>query len=360
MTDEHQLPEQSGDGDGDGDGRSVVAPAGGRRPVRLRDIADLVGVDVSTVSRVLNNSTRASVRPDTRRRILEAASRLGYQPNTAARSLKAARSMTIGLFVPSLFNVAYASIAAGADERASTTGYALTVLSGSVGERMAALNGRLDGLLLANATAESPLPPGLDPTLPVLLVNRGEAGRAPSLTVDDEAGSVTATDYLISLGHTRIAHAAGPQNTDTARRRRLGFVAALERAGIPLDERVIAEAPYTEAGGYASTLRLLALEPKPTAIVASTLTVAIGAMAAIRRSGLAIPGDVSIVGYDDVSLAAYLDPPLTTVRMPLREMGSHAVDMLIDLIAGRPVDSTRLDIPPELIVRASAAPPRHG
>jgi LacI family transcriptional regulator len=331
-----------------------------RRPVRLRDIADLVGVDVSTVSRVLNSSSQVAVRPETRRRIFEAATRLGYRPNSAARSLKTARSMTIGLLVPNLFNVAYAAIAQGADERAAATGYALTVLSGSVSERISALNGRIDGLLVATATADTPVPPGVDPGLPVLLVNRAERGAAPSVTVNDEAGISMATDYLVSLGHTQIGHVAGPQNTDTARRRRQGFLETMRGAGLAVDEGLIAEGPYTEAGGYAATLRLLAHDPRPTALVASTLTVAIGAMAAVRRSGLQIPTDVSVVGYDDVPLAAYLDPPLTTVRMPLREMGGHAVDMLIGLIEGRRVDSVKLDIPPELIVRGSAGPPSRG
>jgi LacI family transcriptional regulator len=194
-------------------------------------------------------------------------------------------------------------------------------------------------------------------TMRAVLINRREAGSIPSVTVDDEMGAAQATKYLIELGHRRLGHVAGPQNTDTARRRKAGFVESLLANGLPLEERWVAQGPYSESGGYSAALRILKRKPRPTALFATNLMTTIGAMAAIRRLGLRIPGDISIVGYDDSPLAMYLEPPLTTVRMPLREMGAHAVDVLLSVIAGEKVDDVMLDIPPELVVRGSAAAP---
>jgi LacI family transcriptional regulator len=325
--------------------------------VRLRDVAELARVDISVVSRTLNDHPRLSIRPETRQRILDAAAELGYRPNSAARSLKLAKTMALGLIVPDVRNVAYAAITEGAEERALETGYVLVVAPGSITERVRMLEGRVDGLLIATATSEWIVPEHVPRTMRAVLINRREAGSIPSVTVDDEMGAAQATKYLIELGHRRLGHVAGPQNTDTARRRKAGFVESLLANGLPLEERWVAQGPYSESGGYSAALRILKRKPRPTALFATNLMTTIGAMAAIRRLGLRIPGDISIVGYDDSPLAMYLEPPLTTVRMPLREMGAHAVDVLLSVIAGEKVDDVMLDIPPELVVRGSAAAP---
>lgn len=326
--------------------------------VRLRDVAARAGVDISTVSRALNDDPGLSIRPATRRRIFDAAAELGYRPNSAARTLKTARTMALGLVVPDLNNVVYASVTEGAEERALASGYVLVVAPGSMAERVPMLEGRVDGLLVATATSDTAAALSMIERTPVVLVNRRESGSIPSVTVDDEAGAVMATSYLISLGHREIAHIAGPQNTDTARRRKNGFLSAMRQHSLQVEHRWVVEAPYSESGGYAAALRILAGERPPTALFATNLTTTIGAMAAIRRTGLRIPDDVSIVGYEDAPLAVFLDPPLTTVRMPLREMGTQAVDLLLSKMVGDDdVGDLMLDIPPELILRASAAPP---
>jgi LacI family transcriptional regulator len=332
-------------------------PAERQGRVRLRDVAELARVDISVVSRTLNDHPRLSIRPETRQRILDAAAELGYRPNSAARSLKLAKTMALGLIVPDVRNVAYAAITEGAEERALETGYVLVVAPGSITERVRMLEGRVDGLLIATATSEWIVPEHVPRTMRAVLINRREGGSIPSVTVDDETGAAQATKFLIELGHRRLGHVAGPQNTDTARRRKTGFVESLQTSGLALEERWVAEGPYSESGGYSAALRILNRKPRPTALFATNLMTTIGAMAAIRRLGLRIPADISIVGYDDSPLAMYLEPPLTTVRMPLREMGAHAVDVLLSVITGEKVDDVMLDIPPELVVRGSAAPP---
>jgi LacI family transcriptional regulator len=328
-----------------------------KRNTRLRDIAAEAGVDTSVVSRVLSGDTRLSIRPETRQRVLETASRLKYRPNTAARTLKTARTMAIGMVVPDLANVNYATIARGADERAATAGYTLLVASGTASERLPDLHGRIDGLLVGMATTETPRLGDFGGGIPALLVNRREPCGIPSVTVDDAAGARLAVQHLLSLGHRRIAHVAGPQNADTARRRLHGYESALEAAGLDRLPELVAEASFDEAGGHVAATRLLRLEPHPTAIFVANVRAAIGALAAARRLGLRAPEDVSIVGFHDAPFASYLDPPLTTVRMPLAEMGHQAMDNLLAILGGGHVDDVMVATPPELAVRASSGPP---
>lgn len=328
-----------------------------RRTVRLRDVAAAAGVDASVVSRVLSGDARLSIRPETRERVLAAAARLDYRPNTAARTLKTARTMAIGMIVPDLANVNYATIAQGAEEAAATAGYVLLVAHGSASDRLPDLHGRIDGLLIGMATSETPRHGEFGGGVPALLVNRREPCGVPSVTVDDEAGGALAVSHLLSLGHRRIAHVAGPQNADTARRRLRGYTAALEAAGICAAPDWVAETTFDEAGGHVAATRLLRLQPRPTALFVANVRAAIGALAAARRVGLRVPAELSIVGFHDAPFAPYLDPALTTVRMPLEEMGRQAVDSLLALLGGQTVDDTMVATPPELVVRASSAPP---
>jgi len=337
----------------------------GRKPqqrVRMRDVADEAGVDQSIVSRVLSGDPNVNVRSETRERIFATAKRLDYRPNAAARSLRTARTMVIGMVVPDLANVVYASIARGVHQRALPAGYVVMVTSSSTGVQLREMVGRVDGVLVAVATDEANPPTELGRDgLPMVLVNRRERWGVPTVTVDDEAGVARATQHLISLGHLRIGHIAGPQNADTARRRQRGYERAMDDAGLPHPSDAIVETNHDEASGHAAACRLLDARPRPTAVVASNVLAAIGAMAAFRQAGLRIPEDISVVGFHDVTLAAYLDPPLTTVRMPLEEMGRRAVGSLLALINGeRDVDDVEITMPPELVVRGSTAPPAAG
>jgi LacI family transcriptional regulator, galactose operon repressor len=329
-----------------------------KRSVRMRDVAAVAGVDTSVVSRVLSGDERLLVRPETRERVLDAVERLGYRPNPAAQMLKTARAMAIGMVVPDFANPAYSEIARGAEERAAELGYILLLASGSVEDRLPILRGRVDGLLYAIATSDSGMPARLPSGLDSLLVNRREPGLGPSIVVDDEAAAALATRHLIGLGHRRIAHIAGPATADTGRRRLAGYIGAMNAAGIPVSSQLIQEARFDEAGGFEATKALLDRgDPPPTAIFVANTRAAIGAVAACDVEGKAVPGDISIVGLDEVPIARYLHPPLTTVQRPLSMMGSRAVDMLLKLIDGESVEDVVLDEPSRLIERASSAPP---
>ena len=325
--------------------------------MRLRDVAAAAGVDPSVVSRVLSGDGRLSVRPETRSRVLDAATRLDYRPNRAARTLKTARTMALGMVVPDLANPAYSLIALGAEEQAAAAAYALVVIRGSVRDRLGDLEGRVDGLLIADATSDVLYRRELFGGLPAVLVNRREPGEIPSVIVDDEVGSELAVRHLTSLGHRRIGHVAGPQNADTARRRLSGYRLALAEARIEHAPELVVEASYDEASASVAAAQLLALDPRPTGLFVANIRLAIGTIATTHRLGLRIPEDLSIVGFDDLPLAAYLNPPLTTVRMPLVELGEQAVESLLIEIGGGHAENATVAIPPELVVRATAAPP---
>jgi len=333
---------------------SAPPAAQAKAAVRLRDVAAAAGVDASVVSRVLSEDARLSIRPETRQRVLDAVARLDYRPNTAARTLKTARTMAIGMIVPDLANVTYATIVQGAAEAAGSAGYVVLVVHGSASDRLADLHGRIDGLLVGMATSETARRRLFDGGVPAVLVNRRESCGVPSITVDDEAGAALATEYLVSLGHRRIAHLAGPQNADTARRRLRGYLSALAAAGIEPGPDWIVESTFDEGGGHVAATRLLRADPRPTAVFVANVRAATGALASARRLGLRVPDDVSIVGFHDAPFAAYLDPALTTVRMPLEEMGRQAVHSLLAVLSGRPQNDVVVPSAPELVVRASS------
>lgn len=335
--------------------------------VRLADVAEAAGVGTSIVSRVLNGDPTVAIRPETRERILRAASDLNYRPNAFARGLKLARTMTLGMVIPNLAYPVNAEIIRGAERAAAAAGYVVLVAdadeflqTGEAYQRLL-LEQRVDGLLIASASTTEPFLVELaSQGLPFVLVNRRVPHMGPSVTVDDARGTELAVSHLLSLGHRRIAHIAGPRDADTARRRLAGFRAGLRAGGIRVPAGYVVEAPYEEEGGLQAMERLLRLEPRPTAVVVWSLAAAIGGLAAANRRGVRIPGEISVVGFHDAPIAAYLHPPLTTVRMPLREMAERSVERLLRLVDGRPVKSVVVQTAPVLVERASTQPPPAG
>jgi LacI family transcriptional regulator len=343
-----------------------TAPATPRRGVaRLADVAARAGVGTSIASRVLNRDPTVGVRPETRARILEAAEALHYRPNAAARGLKSQRTTTIGLVIPNLAYPVNAEIIHGAERAASEAGYVLLIAdaeefmqAGQAYHRLL-LEGRVDGLMLASAsTAEPMLRDIMNTDLPLILVNRRAGSLAPSVTVDDVLGMRLAVEHLIALGHTRIGYVSGPRDADTAQRRLEGFQNALRDAGLPEQPDRIVESSFDEAGGFAACTELLARWPdRPTAVTVWSVAAAIGVLAALATAGVRVPEDVSVVAFHDAPLAAYVQPPLTTVRMPLAEMAMLAVKLLLDRIDDKPVESQVVQTRPTVIVRQSSAAP---
>jgi LacI family transcriptional regulator len=330
---------------------------------RLADVACAAGVGTSTASRVLNGDPSVSIRPETRERIVGAARRLNYRPNAFARGLKLARTMTLGMVIPNLAYPVNSEIIRGAERRAAAAGYVTVVadaeefLQSGEAYRRLLLERRVDGLLIASATtSERFLAELARQDLPFVLVNRRVPHVGPSVTVDDAGGMRLAVEHLFGLGHRRIAHVAGPRDADTARRRAAGFRAGLRAAGLRLSPELAVHTTLDEEGGFHAAESLLALRSPPTAITVWSLASAVGALAAAKRAGAAVPERLSIVAFHDAPLAAYLDPPLTTVRMPLAEMAERSVECLLRLIAGEPATSTVIETPPALVVRSSTGP----
>jgi DNA-binding LacI/PurR family transcriptional regulator len=338
-------------------------PGARTKPARLEDVAQEAGVHVSTVSRVLNGSTAINVRPETRERILDAARRLHYRPNLIARGLKTATTGSLGLLVPSLRNPVYSAIIRGAFDRAWAEGF-VVVLAEDTGGSSAQLayeslvgGGRIDGLLIASARPGNPILERFAESLvPCVFVNRRHLSSGCNVSMREEDAGRIAARHLLDLGHRRIGHVAGPQKIDTARRRMQGFVDTATAEGA---EVVVEEAAFDEPGGAQAMATLLSGRRPPTGVFVSNLNQSVGALAACREAGSAVPADVSLVGYDDDPVTDYLEVPLTAIRMPLWELGATAVDTLIEqLNGGRPKD-VEIETPPELVIRKSTAPPAH-
>ena len=284
---------------------------------------------------------------------------MGYIPNPAAASLKTARTSSLGIVLPNLFNPGGAVIAQGAGAQAAAAGYLLLVATGSARECLPLLESRVDGILVASATSEpGALPDATAVHVPLLLVNRHEPGPFVGIVVDDEAAARIATEYLLSLGHVDLGHVAGPRQTDTSRRRRAGFEFALTHRSLPVRTEWIAEGPYDEGGGYNAASVILSQDPRPTALLVSNLLATVGVLAAARRLNIDVPGDLSLITFDDVALAMYLDPPITTVRLPLLDLGRQAVSVIVGMIGGAGPEDIVVDSPPEVVLRQSCAPPR--
>lgn len=330
----------------------------------LRDVADLAGVDRSTASRVLRDDPVQAARPETRERILDAARTLGYRPNGVARSLRTRRTNMIGLVMPDIDNIGFMEVVHGVEEVATERGYLVLLADAKALDRntelygQLVLEGRVDGLLAAFAKVKDPLIRHLaGRDIPLVLVNRRAEGVESAVVVDDYRGSRLAVDHLVELGHRSIGHLAGPVDVDTAQRRRQGFVDALTAHGLDADPDWITTGGYSEAGGRDAAATLLGSPRMPTAIFAANLMSALGAVQVFRAAGISLPADLSIVAMDEHPVAAHTNPPMTTVAMPLAEMGAEAARMLIDALEGQPMGYRVIATPPRLVVRGSTGPP---
>jgi DNA-binding LacI/PurR family transcriptional regulator len=338
-----------------GTSRTIPLPA--RNPIRLVDVAREAGVHVSTVSRVLNNRDEAAVTQDTRERILAAAQRLRYRPNVLARGLKTAATATFGMLVPSLRTPVYAEIVRGAVAEAAERGYAVVLaeddatVTEKAWERLVE-EGRIDGIMVASAAPGSPILQLVATShVPYVFVNRRVVGSGRNVFMRESDAGRLAAEHLVALGHQRLAHIAGPLGFDTAARRAEGFSDAVIAAGC--DPPMIVEAAFDEAGAFAAMTRLLDRRPVPTGVFISNLNQAVGALACARRRGVPVPDALSLVSYDDDPLAEYLEVALTTIRMPLGELGHAAVAALAAQVDGGPPCDVEIATMPHLVVRGS-------
>jgi LacI family transcriptional regulator len=341
----------------------------GRVPtsVTIRDVARVAKVHPGTVSRALNAETRGLVNQETAERVMRAAQELGYRPNPIARGLKTNRSYTIGVLIPDITNPLFPPILRGIEDRLDDAGYtSLIVNTDNDAERersyLEALRARqVDGFISATARLDQEFLADLAAGgVPLVLVNRSLEDRSvPAVTVDDRQGIRLAVEHVARLGHLRIGHVAGPQNVSTGHRRYLGFLEAMRAAGLEaFGEHVRFSMSFTEAEGARVSSELLGGADDITAIVAANDRLAIGCYDTLEARGLRCPDDVSIVGFNDMPFVDRLRPPLTSVRVPQREIGTEAANLLLQRLSDGSQTPREILLEPTLVVRGSTAPPK--
>jgi len=355
---------QHADGDGQGDRPAVPkqrSAAASRRAARLVDIASAAGVHVSTVSRVLNGDPGLSIRPETIERILTTARTQGYRPNALARALKRDRTGAFAFVVPLLRNPIWVRLQRGALLRAAERGYVVMMMEEEPSDdakppgayRYLVEESRADGLLLATALRQTGADAGMR-EVPNIYVNRRGPDRGNDVVMDEPGAMRLFIDHVASLGHRSVVLIDGPGDVDTVYRR----VSAARRYGAANGLTVtIRHAPPTEEGGWDSTREMLRAGPLPTACGVGSLNQLFGVLAALREAGASVPGDVSVVSFDEDECLAFLEVPVTSVCMPLVELGAAAVDALIARIEGSPAEDVLVRSPMFLVPRASVAAP---
>jgi LacI family transcriptional regulator len=330
----------------------------------LEEIAKLAGVSRSTVSRVVND--QPNVREEVRERVRKVIHDTGYQPYAAARSLVTRRTRIIGVIIPEALSTLFTDpffslLLQGVTGACNTHDYHLMLYlfkgpadQGEMYRRVVG-SGHLDGVIVASTRMEDPLIPKLlQDRVPFVLVGRHTDERVSYVDVDNVAGARMAVEHLIRTGHHRIATITGPLNMTSGQDRLEGYLQALERQRLPVDEALIVEGNFTEASSMAAARRLLSLSV--TGIFAASDIMAVGALKVIREAGLKVPLDVALVGFDDVPIASALQPALTTVRQPIVQMGSMAADLLMSFLEDPPsgdASAHKIILSAKLVVRES-------
>lgn len=330
----------------------------------LRDVATAAGVHAATASRALNPATRGLVNVETARRVIKAADSLGYRPNPIARGLKTARSGTVGIVIPDLTNPLFPPIVRGIEDVLEPAGYSgLVASTDNDADREQALvasllSRQVEGLVVATAVLDHPLLARLQQQgVQMVMVNRRPASvDVSSVTADDAVGIDLAVRHLAELGHTRIAHLAGPTNTSTGVARARAFRTAVQEHGLDLDPGLQYDCEaWNEEAGAAGLRTLLESRARFTAVVAGNDLIALGCYDVLAERGLRCPDDLSVVGFNNMPFIDKFAPPLTTVAIPHHQLGAEAARLLLEAIA-EPHRATRsVLLAPALVVRGSTA-----
>lgn len=345
----------------------------------INDLARHLGVNKSTVSRAMDPARRHLIGDELLQRVDRAAREIGYRTNRMAAALATGRSMTVGVVLSNIGNPAFSSMLSGITDALEVEGYIALVASTSrsqgdvrspqtVVERMQ--SHCVDGFLIAAALLDDPWLDNMrNSGAHVVLVNRTDGrGRLPAVVNDNQLGMRLAVDHLVALGHSRIGHLAGPSNMSTGRARREGLELALRAHRLAPHAMVECATYSVEAGQKAMATLLARVRPArgrtlavlpPTAVVAANDMIALGALRALKEHGIAVPGQMSLVGHNDMPFLDQVNPPLTTVRIQNYEMGYRAARLLMDSLTDSPAskDGTSIVLEPQLVVRSSTAPP---
>jgi DNA-binding LacI/PurR family transcriptional regulator len=330
--------------------------------ISIKDIAKATNVSYSTVSRALSDSPR--VKTETKERIQRIAAEMGYLPSAVARSLVTRRTNIVGVVVPTITDLFFAEVIHAIEETALKHRYGV-ILANSGGDperELAAIRAlrerRVDGIILVSRCSSKEdlwAEKGID--IPVVTVNKFHKEHIGySVEADNFGSGREATQHLLDLGHRHIAHIAGLSEEWDSIERQRGYEQALRTYDLSIDPTLIARSDGQPKGGMVAMQQLLALPSRPTAVFCYNDATALGAMRAAHAAGLRIPQDLSVVGFDDIDLAPYFEPPLTTVAQPKREMGEKAVEMVLDLLAGDKLVEDCV-LPSRLVIRGSTMHP---
>jgi LacI family transcriptional regulator len=333
--------------------------------VTLRDVARVAGVHPATVSRALNEETRALVNEETARRVLEAAAKLGYQPNPIARGLKTNRSYTIGVLIPDLTNPLFPPILRGIEDRLETAGYTPLIANTDNDPERELLDSQtmrarqVDGIIAATARRDHRLHDALlEADIELVLVNRRqEELPVSSATADDRMGIRLAVEHLLSLGHKRIAHLGGPLDYSTGLDRYEGFHETMRAAGLEVDpELVLVAEAFTESEGARLCGQLMDRGREFTAVAAANDLLALGCYDIFAQRGVSCPDELSVVGFNDMPFADRFQPPLTTIHIPHYEIGKAAAELMVERLQDGDNLPRDIRLEPRLVVRGSTAP----
>jgi DNA-binding LacI/PurR family transcriptional regulator len=330
------------------------------RRVTASDVADRAGVSQPTVSLVLSGNPRARVAATTRERVLQAASELGYEPNLLARGLVSSRSYTLAVIVPDLSNPFFTEVISGAERVAAQAGYGVLLCDTRetpLERHLAALRARMVDGVVVDAGGAALVGEALSGVRAVVLDDPG--GAHPGVATDAGSAGRQAAEHLLQLGHRDLAYIGPASERYTFRMRERGWSQALKAAGIEIRSDRLRRAAPTVAGGAQAMRALLSAPTRPTAVFCANDLCALGALKASLTAGLEVPGDISIVGCDDIEMARVVTPELTTVRVPARALGARATRLLLEGIEARqrrPAAAQLLKV--ELVVRGTTSPPR--
>ncbi len=332
--------------------------------VTIKEVSQKAGVSTATVSRVFNNT--GLVDEETRQRVLDASKELRYMPNAVGRSLSTRRTDSIGLLLPDIYGEFFSEVIRGADQTAQQNRYHLLVSSShnhrnEIEVALRVMSGRVDGLILMSPQIDAQtLISNLPVNLPVVLLNCFVDGVSfDSLSIDNLGGAYQMTQHLIQHGHERIAVITGHDDNLDADERIRGYRQALQENHLPIAEDWEISGSFSEESGYMAVQKVLALTPRPTAIFALNDSMAIGALGALREYGVAIPQEMALAGFDDIPIARFLSPTLTSVRVSIHELGALAMQKLVHAIREKNNHAKQhVVIPTSLALRESCGCPK--
>ena len=332
--------------------------------VGIKELARVAGGSIATASRAMSNPGRVS--DETREKVVEAAKRIGYTPNRLGASLRTSKTGNLIAIIPDVSDTFNFGVIKSLEKAASKRGYSM-LLGDTQGERSRELAygemvkaKQADGIILFSYRLPYEIQDEQAFELPPIVNSCEWVGRddIPFVAIDNKAAAKEGVQHLIDLGHKSIAVLTGDPSTPSSCARLEGCRAAIESAGLTLKTEHIIHGEYSLESGEAATLELLKLEDRPTAIFCFSDEIALGCMSALRVSGIDVPTDMSVIGFDDIKFAKYQSPSLTTIAQPVEAFGEHCVNMLVDIIDDNELEEKKLVLPHQLIVRESTAAPK--